>query len=71
MEGLVFTVTELRKLEQGRTLRAPNGFCARAYASGAVSFLVMRKVKGDPVPKSYKVGSAFKDDVNLNRAIIF
>ena len=66
----MFTVTELRKLEQGRTLRAPNGFCARAYASGAVSFLVMRKVKGDPVPKSYKVGSAFKDDVNLNRAIL-
>ena len=66
----MFTTSQIRKLKQGQTLRAPNGFCVRAYDSGAISFLVMRKIKGDPVPKSYKVGSAFKDDVNLNRAIL-
>ena len=66
----MFTPTELRKLELGKTLRSGNGFCARSNASGSISFLVMRKVKGDPVPKSYKVGQAFKDDPNLNKAIL-
>ena len=66
----MFTVTELRKLEPNKTLRSGNGFCARSYASGAISFLVLRKIKGDPVPKSYKVGQAFKDDPHLNRAIL-
>jgi integrase len=66
----LFTPTELRKLEQGKTLRSGNGFCARSNATGSISFLVMRKVKGNPVPKSYKVGQAFKDDPNLNKAIL-
>lgn len=66
----MFTVTELRKLEPNKTLRSGNGFCARSYASGSISFFVMRKIKGDPTPKSYKVGQAFKDDSHLNRAIL-
>ena len=66
----MFTVKELRKLEPNKTLRSGNGFCARSYASGSISFFVMRKIKGDPTPKSYKVGQAFKDDSHLNRAIL-
>jgi|TARA_R110002012_G_C11648593_1_gene611221 integrase len=66
----LFTTSQIRKLENGKTLRGTNGFCARVYASGSVSFLVMKKIKGDPVPKSYQVGQAYKDDPNLNRAIL-
>ena len=66
----MFTVKELKKLQPNKTISAGNGFCARFNASGSISFLVMRKIKGDPIPKSYKVGEAFKDDPDLNRALL-
>jgi len=66
----LFTVKELKKLQPNKTISAGNGFCARFNASGSISFLVMRKIKGDPIPKSYKVGEAFKDDPDLNRALL-
>jgi integrase len=67
----LFTVKELKKLQPKKTISAGNGFCARFNpASGSISFLVMRKIKGDPTPKSYKVGEAFKDDPDLNRALL-
>jgi len=66
----LFTIKELKKLQPNKTISAGNGFCARFNASGSISFLVMRKIKGDPIPKSYKVGEAFKDDPDLNRALL-